>query len=108
MSRIASGLFNGIAGYCLLAGVKVVAQGDDILLKGLEAHRRDAAQGTRSLALEGLFDGNVASRGKFVELHAQVARRGASLLLDVRELCRLGADEQRHHRQSQLAVQQWI
>ena len=92
----------------LLTWVKIFPQGLDVFLKCFEAHRRDAAKGTRALALESFFYGDIARGGEFVELHAQVTRRGASLFLDVGELGRLGTDEQRHHRQSQLTVQQWI
>lgn len=92
----------------LLTRVKIFPQGLDVFLKCFEAHRRDAAKGTRALALESFFYGDIARGGEFVELHAQVTRRGASLFLDVGELGRLGTDEQRHHRQSQLTVQQWI
>ena len=92
----------------LLTWVKIFTQGLDVLLKCFKAHRRDAAKGTRALTLECFLYGDLARGREFVELLAQVARRGARLLLDVGELGRLGTDEQRHHRQSQLTVQQWI
>ena len=93
--------FNSLVG----VGVQVLAQGLDILLKGLYACRGDAAQRAWPLALECLLDSDVACRGEFVELNAQVARRCACLLLDEGKLGFLGSDEQRHHRQAQLTVQ---
>ncbi len=88
--------------------VEVALQCLHIVLEGFQSCGRDAADGARLLALEGLFHLYVARRRQFVYLHTQVASRGSRLLLDVRELGAFGTDEQRHDGQSQLGVQQWV
>ncbi len=80
----------------------------DVGLERLPAFCGDAADGAGTLALEGLFHFDVARRREFFYLHAQVARRSSRLLLDIWELSLVGTDEQRHHGQSQLGVQQWV
>ena len=64
-----------------------------IILEGFQACGRDAAERAGALALEGLFHLDVARRRQLVNLHTQVARRGSRLLLDIRELCFIGANE---------------
>lgn len=85
--------------------IEVALQSLHIVLKSFQSCGRDAADGARLLALEGLFNLDVACRREFVNLYTQVASRGSRLLLDVRELGFLGTDEQRHDGESQLRVQ---
>ena len=80
----------------------------DVCLERLPSFVGDAADGTGSLALEGLLDLDITCCRQLVDLHAQVARRGSRLLLDLRELGLVGTDEQRHDGQSQLSVQKWV
>ena len=60
-----------------------------------------AAEGAGFLAFEGLLHVDVASRGEFVELHAQVASRGTRLLFDVGKFGFLHTDEQGDNREAQ-------
>ena len=80
----------------------------DVCLERMPSHVGDAADGAGTLAFEGLLDFDVACCREFVNLHAQVARRGSRLLLDVREFSLVSTNEQRHHSQSQLRMQQRV
>ena len=79
-----------------------------VVLEGFAALGSGAAEGAGAFALEALVNGDVARRGEFFDLHAEVACRGARLLLDVWELRLLHTYEQRDHRKPQLRVQQWV
>ena len=88
--------------------LEIALQRRHVVLEGFQARGRDAADGAGLFALEGFLHFDVACCRQFVDLHTQVARRGSRLLLDIRELGFLRADQQRHHGQSQLRVQQWV
>ena len=91
-----------------LADLKIALQSLDVCLECLLALGRDATDGAGALALERLYDFDVACCRQFFDLHTEVACRSSRLLLDVGELGFEVTDEQRHDGQSQLGVQQWV
>ena len=63
--------------------IKVTTQCLHVFLERFQSDGRDAADGAGLLALEGLLDLDVSRRRELVYLHAEVARRGSRLLLDI-------------------------
>ena len=86
----------------------VALQRLDILREGVAPRISDAADRAGHLAPEGLFHGDVARPGQLVQLHGEVAGRGAGLLADEDEVGAFDPDEDRHHGQPQLRMQQRI
>ena len=64
----------------------VFLEGIDILPEGLKAFGSEGAGGAGHLTFETLLDGYVTSRGKLVQLDAEIAGGGSGLLLNVREI----------------------
>ena len=72
--------------FVLFAGVDVFLQCFDISAEGFGACGGDATDGAGHLAAEAFLHLDVARLGQLVNLHAQVTRRGAGLLLEVGEV----------------------
>ena len=64
----------------------ILLEGVDVLAEGFEAGGSEGAGGAGHLAFEALLDGDVTSRGKLVQLDAEIAGGGPGLLLNVREI----------------------
>ena len=65
----------------LLSGNEVFLQGFHIVSECLCPRQGNLAGSARHLPFEAFLDGDVPSFGQFVDLHAQVARGGARMLL---------------------------
>ena len=86
----------------------ILPECNHIVLKGFRSRRSDLAGGAGHLALEALLDGDVARRVELVDLHAEVARGGAGLFLEVGEVRLVGLGQDGNHRQPQFGVQEWV
>ena len=89
----------------LLSGSEVFLQRFHIVSESLCPRRGYLASGTRHFPFEAFLDGDVARFGQFVNLHAQVARGGTRMLLEVVEVSLLYSGKERHDGQSQFRVQ---
>ena len=92
----------------LVSQGEIVLERIDIFIERLAASVGRAAGGARFLAFEALLDGDVAGLAEFVYLHAEVAGRGARLFSDIDEVRLLDPDEDRHHGEPELRMQQRI
>ena len=80
----------------------------DIFIERLDADIGRAAGGARLLAFEALPHRDVAGLAELVDLHAEIAGRGTCLFSDIDEVRLLNADENRHHGEAELGMQQRI
>ena len=92
----------------LVSQGEIVLERIDIFIERLAASVGRAAGGARFLAFEAFLDCDVAGLAEFVYLHAEVAGRGARLFSDIDEVRLLDPDEDRHHGEPELRMQQRI
>ena len=64
----------------------VFFEGVDVIAEGFEAGGSEGAGSAGHLTFETLLDGYVTSRGKLVQLDAEIAGGGSGLPLNVREI----------------------
>ena len=69
---------------------------------------RDFAGGAGYLAFEAFLYDDITCRAEFIDLHTQVARSGASLLLQIAEICLVDRGQNGHHGQPQLRMEKWV
>ena len=86
----------------------VASQGIDVGGEGFAAGVRDVAQGLGHLALESLGNFYISGLLQFVDLNAQIARCGPGLRLKVDEIGLRDIQQDGHHREPQLRMEQRI
>lgn len=82
--------------------VNIGAEGIDVGFEGGAAGGGDPADGASLFSGKAFFDSDVAGRGQFVDLYAQIACCGFGFLAEIDEVGLFDVHQYRHHGQAQL------